>query len=219
MLHRDYFMRQMEQVIRLLQMAFGLINLRNYPEALNVIDGGFQQFFGFDSKFANAMPLEYLISMMKQGGVLDADSCLLMASLLKAEGDIYEALGDDEGSYHRYLRSLHLRVEVFESQRPHSSPESWADVDEMVEKLAEFDLPTETQGRLLNYYDAVGQYAKAEDVLWEWLEATEYVSDAVERGMIFYQQLLTKSNAVLKAGKLPRAEVKAGLAELMAFKE
>ena len=51
MLHRDYFMRQMEQAIRLLQVALGLIKWQNYPEALKMIDDGFQMFFGFDSKF------------------------------------------------------------------------------------------------------------------------------------------------------------------------
>ena len=39
-------------------------------EALNMIDEGFQQFFGFDSKFINAMPLEYLLGMLRQGEVL-----------------------------------------------------------------------------------------------------------------------------------------------------
>jgi hypothetical protein len=39
---------------------------------------------------------------------------------------------------------------------------------------------------------------------------------AVSAGLTFYQQLLEKSDAELDAGNLPRAEVEAGLNELLA---
>lgn len=218
MLHRDYFMRQMEQAIRLMQMALGLIRFQDYPEALELIDDGFQQFFGFDSKFVNAMPLEYLLSMLTQAGVLDANGCLLMARLLKAEGEVYEASGDDERCYHRYLRTLRLLLAVFESQRRHNSPAEWADVDEVVEKLAQFELPIETQERLFAYYYAKARYAEAENLFWQWVEAGEFDQHIVDTGRNFYNALLTLSDEPLVAGGLPRSEVRAGLEEIGDFR-
>lgn len=219
MLQRDYMMRQIQQAIELLQVALGLVDWRNYSEALKLIDDGFQRFFGFDSNFINAVPLSYLISMLTRQGVLDADGCLLMAALLKAEGEVYEAQEYSEGSYPRYLRALNLMLEVFESPQRRNAPESWENIDGMVEKLAGYDLPTKTQNRLFDYYHSVGEYVSAEDLLWEWLEASDYASETVEHGISFYQQLLTKSDAALTAGDLPRKEVQAGLAELNAHRE
>jgi len=207
-------MRQMEQAIRLMQMALGLIKWQNYPEALDIIDDGFQQFFGVNSKFVNAMPLEYLLSMLTQGELLDTNGCLLMARLLKAEGEVYEAAGDDERCYHRYVRTLRLLLEVFESQRRHNSPAEWADVDEVVEKLAQFELPIETQERLFAYYYAKGRYAEAEDLFWQWVEAGEFNQNIVDTGREFYNALLTLSDDALLAGGLPRSEVRAGLEEI-----
>ncbi len=214
MLHRDYFMRQMEQAIRLMQMAFGLIKLQDYPEAFEMIDDGFQRFFGVNSLFINAMPIEYLLSMLTQGELLDADGCLLMARLLKAEGEVYEASGDDERCYHRYVRALRLVLEASESQRRHNSPAEWADVDELVQKLAHFELPIETQERLFAYYYAKGRYAEAEDLFWQWVEAGEFDQHIVDTGREFYNALLRLSDDALLAGGLPRSEVRAGLEEI-----
>ena len=211
-------MRQMEQAVRLLQMALGLIKWQNYPEALSMIDEGFQQFFGFDSNFVNAMPLEYLLGMLRQGEVLDADGCLLMAALLKAEGQIYEAAGDDERAYHRYVRTLRLILAVFESQRAHSCPPAWGEVDEVVGKLAQFELPIDLQERLFHYYKAQARYADAEDVFWQWVEAGEFNQHIVDTGRIFYQALLALSDEALLTGGLSRSEVQAGLEEILDFR-
>lgn len=217
LLHRDYFMRQMEQAIRLMQMAFGLIKLKDYPEAFEMLDDGFQRFFGVNSLFINAMPVEYLLSMLTQGEVLDADGCLLMAALLKAEGEVYEASDDDERCYHRYVRALRLILAAFESKRQHNCPPEWAEIDDLVQKLAQFELPIEVQGELFGYYHAVARYAQAEDVFWQWVETSEFHQNVVNRGHKFYNKLLTLSDEALSAGSLPRSEVLAGLEEISPY--
>lgn len=219
MLHRDYFMRQMEQAVRLMQMALGLIKLQDYPEAFEMLDDGFQRFFGVNSTFVNAMPIEYLLSMLTQGEMLDKDGCLLMATMLKTEGEIYEASGDDERCYHRYVRALSLILKAFESQRQHNCPPEWAEVDDLMQKLAQFELPLEMQEQLFGYYYAVGHYAKAEDFFWQWIEAGEFNKNIIDSGREFYNMLLRLSDEALLAGGLPRREVQAGLEEILPYDE
>jgi tetratricopeptide (TPR) repeat protein len=210
-------MRQIELAIRQLQMIMGLIDYRNYPEALQFIDQAFKDLFGLDSNSINALPLDYLLSQLTIGGVLDTNRCLLLARFIKAEGDIYEVQGDDERSYYRYLRALQLQLEVFESKLDHGCPKSWADLEGVIQKLADYTLPADTQGRLFGYYASIGAFTKAEDLLWQWIDTSDEAKDAIEEGIAFYQQLLTKSQSSLVAANLPRSEIEEGLNELMSF--
>ncbi len=215
MLRQDYMMRQIEQTIRLLQMIMGLIDYRNYPEALKFIDQAFRDFFGLDSNSISAFPLDYLLSQLTIGGLLDTNRSLLMATLLKAEGEIYEVQGNDEHSYYRYLRALQLQLEVFESKLGHNCPNSWADLEGTIEKLADYTLRAKTQGRVFRYYASIEAFTKAEDLLWQWIDTSDEPKGAIEEGIAFYQQLLTKSESSLLAANLPRTEIEEGLSELL----
>jgi hypothetical protein len=65
-------------------------------------------------------------------------------------------------------------------------------------------------------YMRSGEYAKAEDVLFDALDCFPLDPAVVERGLTMYEQLATLNDSDLAAGNLPREEVAAGLAELRA---
>ncbi|HEV2660598.1 MAG TPA: DUF6483 family protein, partial [Ktedonobacteraceae bacterium] len=67
--------------------------------------------------------------------------------------------------------------------------------------------------KLFAYYELSGQYARAEDTLFDLLE-TGNNREMVESGRAFYTRLLAKSDADLQAGNLARDEVDEGLAQL-----
>ena len=50
--------------------------------------------------------------MLSLHGVLNLEKALLIATLLKAEGDIYEDQGNPDAAYDSYLTSLNLFLEI-----------------------------------------------------------------------------------------------------------
>jgi hypothetical protein len=211
-LKQDYVLRLIEQLVRAVHHALGLRNEGRPEEALEAIDNAFSDLFGWDSNFANAMPEEYLIGMMRNGERVDANRLIVLAALLKAEGDIHEGLNAPEKAYHRHLRALHFILAAHESDVPLEIPEEYTRVDEAVASLDAYELPRETLHRLWHHYTAQGQYADAEDTLWRLMEPED--AALVEEAIVFYRGLLQKSDEALSEGGLPREEIEDALREL-----
>ena len=87
-------------------------------------------------------------------------------------------------------------------------------VEELRDALSDYVLPDGTSEMLVRYYEQIGAYAKAEDVLYDFLDTTEDCERVTDIGIGFYERLLDLSDAQLEAGGLPRDEVHAGLDEL-----
>jgi hypothetical protein len=216
MIRQDYIMRMIEQLVRVLAEAAALKKANKYAEALLTIDQALQELSGFDSKFVNSLPDDALLTMLKTGDALDADKCIIVADLLDIEGDIYEVQGQLQESYYRHLKALNLFLAAFLSRTQTSLPHHFAQIEPIVEKLESYDLPLETKHRLWLYFEQVGRYAQAEDLLYELIEAEPEPEEMVTQGISFYQRLLQKGNQELITGNLPRTEIEEGLAELRA---
>src|SRR6266699_3131580 len=109
MMQKDYILRMIQQLSRVLIHVLHLREVKDYDGALTYIDDVFKQALGFSSDLINSVPDETLLAMLTSFDVLDIEKCFLVANLLKAEGDIYVDQGDFDTSYYRYLRSLYLR--------------------------------------------------------------------------------------------------------------
>jgi hypothetical protein len=142
------------------------------------------------------------------------EACLWAATLLKAEGEIYEDMGNAKESYYRYLKSLHLLLEVLLHEYIDSDSDFYMAAKDLLKKLEDYELPGSTKEKVFAYYEHIGQYAKAEDTLFEMLEDDGADNALVERGQAFYTRLLTKSSSDLMAGNFSREEVQEGLAQL-----
>ena len=219
MIRQDYIMRMIEQLVRVLVEAAALKKAHKYTEALLTIDQALQQLSGFDSKFVNSLPDDSLIALLKTGDALDADKCIIVADLLDIEGDIYEVQGQLEESYYRHLKALNLFLAAFLSRTQTNLPHHFGQIEPIVEKLEPYDLPLETKHSLWQYYEQVGRYAQAEDLLYELIEVEPGSKEMIEQGISFYQRLLQKSNQELATGNLPRAEIEEGLAELKVLRQ
>ena len=219
MIRQDYIMRMIEQLVRVLMEAAALKKAKKYTEALLTVDQALQQLSGFDSKFVNSLPDDSLIALLKTGDALDADKCIIVADLLDIEGDIYEVQDQLQESYYRHLKALNLFLAAFLSRTQTSLPHHFAQIEPIVDKLEPYDLPLETKHRLWPYFERVGRYAQAEDLLYELIEVEPGPKEMIEQGISFYQRLLQKSNQELATGNLPRAEIEEGLAELRVLRQ
>jgi hypothetical protein len=152
MLQNDYILRIAEDVNRALAEIIYHQDMRDYQGALSLIDEAYRQAVGTDAGFIHAVSEETLLAMLTVLGVLDLEKALLMAKLLKAEGEIYEEQGDPDAAYESYLISLNLLLEIVlrddHLHDLHVSPE----IEDLLGKLDAYQLPQRTRRRLLQLY-------------------------------------------------------------------
>lgn len=221
-MQKDYILRLIQQFSRVLMQILHLREIKDYEGALTYIDDVFRQTLGFSSDLINSVPDEPLLAMLTSFDILDIEKCLLVAHLLKAEGDIYVDQGDFDTSYYRYLKSLHLFLTILLlSDSDITDPDIFLEIEGLLNKLEDFELPVKIKSQLFRYYERVGQYSKAEDILFEVIEADGDGSEAdiVERGIAFYERLLKKKDTELAAGNFSREEAREGLAQLRSMKD
>lgn len=217
MMNKDYILRMAERFGRALAIILHLRQSNRHEEALIYIDDIFLQTTGFTSSFVNSASEEMLLQMISPLGVLNVQKCVWIALLLKEEGDTYVEMGNEDESYYRYLKSLHFFLEAAK----HSSEIRDIDIVSAIEYdlhvLEAFELPQKTKLALFSYFESMGQYVRANDMLFEMIETGEEPVDAgvMEQGRAFYERLRSKSDAELEAGGMSRGRVEQSLAQLL----
>ncbi len=150
---KDYILRIAEDVGRALAQIIYHQEIRDYQGALSLIDEVLKQSVGMGAGFIHAVSEETLLAMLTVLGVLDLEKALLIAKLLKAEGDIYEEQGNPDAAYESYLISLNLLLEIVlrddHLHDLHISPQ----IEDLLAKLDAYELPPTTRHLLLRYYE------------------------------------------------------------------
>ncbi len=214
MINRDYILRLAEQVGRELAIVLRLRKRDQYEDALITIDDLLFQKVGLTSGFINSLSEEMLVRTLSPLGQLNVEACLWMASLLKAEGEVYDAKGESNASYYRYTKALYLFIEVLRQEYFPDGSTFYLDIKELLNRLAAYELPATIQVQLFHYYERIGLYAQAENILFDQLETVQPSHTLIEQGYGFYERLLKKSDFDLHAGNLSREEVREGIAQL-----
>ena len=217
-MQRDYILRIAEEFGRALAQVLYHRQIKDYAAAQSLIDEQCKQLLGVGIGFVHSMPEETLLSMLTSFGILNSEKCWLLAILLKEEGDIYQDQGNFNESYYSYLKSLNLILEVLSLDTTISGTDYVPELEGLLYKLSDYELPAKTKLMLFQYFDQTGKYAKAEDVLFEMLASGEPGADIHTRGIAFYQRLKRKSDAELSASNFSREEVEEGMARLESMK-
>lgn len=219
MINKDYILRLAERLGRFLARIIFLQETDQNEEALILIDEAFRQALGLTSGLINSLPEETLLAMLSPNDVFNVELCFYVAALLKAEGDVYANLEKQDESYYRHLKALNLFLELFLRGKSLDGLDLFPNIDDLVGKLEEYELPLTTNLKLFRYYEKAGRYAKAEDMLFDMLEAEPRPDSLVAEGIDFYQRLLAKSDAELLLGNLSRDELAEGLAQVQEMQD
>ena len=223
MIRRDYILRIIEEFVGVIHRVFNLTSRGQYDAAHDEIERALHELIHFDSDAALRATEQELVARMQ---ILSVDEdwharTLVVATLLAAEGDIRRHGDDVDAGYPFYLRALHLALlghrldgrPERRTERP-DWPDDLLSVDYATSKLDDYLLPLATQVALLGHYCERGDLAKAEDLLFTWLDEAPGNAELLEHGIELYQSLLTQPDDELEAAGLPRPEVEQGLADL-----
>src|SRR2546430_1499722 len=148
MTQKDYILRIAEDVGRALAQIIYHKEIHDYQGSLSLIDELFKQTVGAGSGFLHAISEETLLAMLTLLGVLNVEKALLIATPLKAEGDIYEDQGNPDAAYESYLKSLNLFLEILLRDDHLHDLRCSAKVEDLLGKLEAYDLQPNTK-RLL----------------------------------------------------------------------
>src|SRR5512138_1788580 len=88
MYEKDYIMRMIEQMIKVLLEIFGLRQAGSFEEAFEVIDMTLEKYTGLSSKMIDEFDSNSLIAYLSPGGNLNHERCFVTGVLLKEEGDV-----------------------------------------------------------------------------------------------------------------------------------
>jgi len=214
MINKDFILRLAEQLGRTLAILLRLRERNQHEEALIYIDDLFLKYLGLTSRLINSLSEEKLLQTLSPMGAVNIHACLWAAVLLQSEGDIYEAQANSTESYYRYRKALSLLLAALLHDPTVAEADLVINVEELQDKLEEYELPLSIKQQLFAYYEQQGNYAKAEDTLFEALEDNQHDATLIAQGEAFYERLLLKNSTDLAAGNLSRKEVHEGIAQL-----
>jgi len=217
LINKDYILRLAERMGRELAIVLGLCKREKYQEALIYIDDLVLRMSGFTSRSINALSEDLLLKALSPLGILNVEACLWIAIMLKAEGQIYEDQANLDESYYRYLKSLHLFLTALQYKPIENHTQFTTEIRELLVKLEDYELPHNLKKQLFRHYEYSGQYAKAEDTLFELLEIHPVDQEIRSQGIAFYKRLLAKSDIDLLAGHFSQTEVYEGIDHLQQY--
>jgi hypothetical protein len=221
MVERDYILRLIKQMTEALAIVFKLERGGDPHEALRVVDQTYQQLLGLDAATISSLPPEALLALIRSSGAgyqgerAIAERLTVLANLLQAEGDIYQTLNQADNSATRRLKALDIQLAILTGEDP-TSERAASSVATLLERLDEYELPPRTKQLLWQHFEQLGDFARAENWMYEALEDEHAPVGILEQSIEFYQRLLERDDADLILGNLPRSEVEAGLQQLEA---
>jgi len=158
MTQKDYILRIAENVGRALAQIIYDKEIHEYQGALSLIDELCKQTVGAGSGFIHAISEETLLAMLTLLGILNVEKALLIATLLKAEGEIYEDQGNPDAAYESYLKALNLFLEILLRDDHLHDLRCSPEVEDILDKLEAYELPLDTRRLLFQYYEQRREY-------------------------------------------------------------
>jgi hypothetical protein len=217
MFQRDYILRLVEQLAKTLGAVLTLKKSRRFDEAERVITEAARNLVGIDIETLLALSIDQIVTLFSPGGSLDTGKCLVVAELLYEEGEVNNLQGDERIAYISRTRALALLLEVSGREDLARIPDAEAylrKIEALTRALATYAPVPAIQRRLIHHHERRGNFADAEDVLFDLIDAGH--NEILVSGIKLYERLLAKSDEELERGKLPRSEVEEGLSQLRA---
>ena len=220
MIRRDYILRMIQEFMQVLSRIRGLKQAQQLPETARALDEEFQRLLGNNAEAIVRLSEIELLAKLIQGEPTQSvrEKTLMVTALLKEAGDLAAAQGSEERSRICYLKGMHLLLHALAQADTGELPEFVPKIELFLAGLERSALPAPTHALLMQHYERIGDFAKAEDSLFTMLESDPDNPGIIEFGIAFYDRLATKDDSALAAGNLPRTELEAGLAELQTRK-
>jgi hypothetical protein len=212
MLRRGYVETQIEALAK----ALGTILLRrnegDYNAAITEIRLAGQKMTGFDPVVLAAMANEALVELFYFNKVFDGAKCYMAGRLLEEQAESHAGLGREDLAFNSCRKAYVLQMEALIHEAWLRTAENVRRIEALESRLDEDLNSFSEQRRRFQFFEAIGNYSRAEDALFEFrIEGDPAWRETAED---FFNRLLALPDEALNRGGLPREEVLAGLEEI-----
>jgi len=211
MLTKDYLMRMIDTLAKVLAKLVFSKESKEYKNAYSELNNVAKEFFAIDLNFAESISNQQLIELIGKNKLLLPGNCYVFGILFKEEAELLELQNVMQRAVNLYERSLCIFVEGLKSSPTIIEPEHLNKINSLVDKLRDFEMTIEAEENIFFYYEFSGNYAEAENIIYNLIE---YDENYVESGIQFCTRLLKKPDENLIKGNLPRNEIEESLASL-----
>ena len=218
MIREDYILNWIKRYVQWMAEIIGLVKADDYQGSLRRIDLVLRTLLDLGPDSVTSLTDGEILARLTLSDPpqLVQEKCVVLAVTLQQLGLVCLAERRLDAARDTFLKALHLALGLRLRGTPSALAEYVPDVEELAERLKPFGVPPRTWATLMLFREHAGRFAKAEDALFALLESAPGNAEALEVGIAFYTRLRVLSDELLAAGNLPRAEVEAGLAELLA---
>ncbi|MBX7150067.1 hypothetical protein K1X84_00405 [bacterium] len=210
MIQRDYILRMLDTFAKVLAKALLLKEQKFFDDAEKELDHAGQLLFGKDYPIIKNFSEEDLIKLLTSENGFDRARCKALASVFKAEGELLESKGLTPSS--RYRQALVLNIETV-NQNPNDHGSVSDEISWLLNKVHQNEFSGSLNRRLFRYFEIIGRYDKAENILHELIITGD--RDSRDAGILFYSRLMQVSDNKLLEGGLTREEITEAMNELV----
>ncbi|MDD9269912.1 DUF6483 family protein [Paenibacillus sp. GCM10023248] len=215
MFKRDYFMRQIEQMTLVLHRILFNKEHIQLEDAQQQLDEASRHLLGLHIHSLQALSSKDILELLSYQGNLDTAKAMVIGDMLVGHGDLLKQHEETDGAYRAYLKSLDLLLHLSLSPQVAPEDEETAEITSRIQaslgRLQSWVIPEDVQRLLFAHYAKMGDYAKAEDVIFHYMEDHPGQSEFLRQGTAFYEALLETDEDRLEAGNFSREEAAEGL--------
>lgn len=213
MIKNDYLTTKMKELTLIITRVLKSNDSKQLEESRQMVNEAFKKLLGLNSELAGSLSYNDLMKLVGAYESAEAMKFVILAQLLKLDGDMYKAEGENIRSFNIYIKSLiiYIKSALLDSDCLEQGEEI---INEIINEIGEYELPNDSRVLIFKYFELVNKFDKAEDMLFDLLEDTDNEEDIVQEGVNFYERLLEKTEEALEDGNLPLEEVQDGIERL-----
>ena len=214
MINIDLIKKIIEKFKAALEEFNYLLKDNKYDEAIVLIDATVTDLFRLNLNSFNSLTEEYLMEMLKENNRVDADRCIIISILLEKQAIILSLQGEEHKSHFINSKALSMLLEAYLSNSTPELVDFYSQIPEMYNKIEAYELPNKISLKLYKYYEDKFDFCKAEDILFDILDASSYSETLINEALAFYERISEHSDEVLTEAGLPRNEIATAVNQL-----
>jgi len=222
MIEKDYLMRQIQMLARFLAKIIFNKSIKDYEAAQHHLDEAFYSLLQIDPDSFRSLTEDELIEKISKAEGKFWELCYIAAELLREDADLSELKNMPPFYYiDLYAKAFGLYIEFTLLENRPDLPDVLEKMLLTFSKIEGKEVPLKSHLRIMQYFQIINRYDKAEDKLFEMASNREpdlkanSQFDIEKTGRDFYQQLMQKSDMELANGGLSREEIGEGLKDFL----
>ena len=165
MIKKD-FMKEIENSLKIVKREVdkNIIN-GDISKAKEAINNQLKGLVGLDIMTIDTLSFSSIIDIISREDEFNGEKYIALGELLCLQGFVCQSTGDEEGQIRYYLKSIDALNEAF---REDSDIEKryFQDGIHISDLLSVYDLTINENKKIFKFYEIVGKYDKAEDILF-----------------------------------------------------